>query len=570
MQSSHQKKQIKIKRHSAKKVIRTFFDCMCHFLYVVGIQTVRILRRIRRRILFFLAPFAVLLRYIYTNTIGMQLQKIKKELSFLQLSFAGAKKNIKNAKEQGFFHAIREYFRTLHGNFALHRNFAFSVLNIAVPIGSIFILFSAINYWNGLNFGLIFSNNGTQIAVIQNEGIYEKATELVNQRMVHDTIQKESNVKFSPGFQLVAADSNYSSAGSVCDLLIKQSNGIIEEASGLYVDGTLMGAVKSSADLRYMLQNLLNVAKGSNTDVTARFTQNVEIISGLYPTTSIISTDEMRKIICGTSKAGTTYTVKQGDTATSIAAANDTTVSDLKRINKNLGDSLHPGDLINLQLAVPALEIELVKTVTSEATIPYTTITQNDDSQYTDYSKVLTQGIDGKQKCVDMVHTINGIEIKRETISKTILAQPVNKVVIVGTKKRPMDEKGIASGKFIWPVPSLHIITTYFTWRWGEFHTGIDISGSSAYGSTIVAADGGTVTMSGPNDGYGYCVIINHGNGMSTLYGHCSKLLVSVGDQVSKGQPIAKVGSTGNSTGPHCHFEVIVGGTKVNPLNYVS
>ena len=165
---------------------------------------------------------------------------------------------------------------------------------------------------------------------------------------------------------------------------------------------------------------------------------------------------------------------------------------------------------------------------------------------------------------------MNGIETERDSISKTVQVQPVNKVVLVGTKRRPVNEKGVPSGNFLWPVPSLHTMTSPFGMRWGEFHKGIDISGSGAYGDTIVAADGGIVSLAGWNDGYGKCVMIDHQNGKSTLYGHCSSLLVSEGEAVSKGQPIARIGSTGNSTGSHLHFEIIVGGSNVNPLRYVS
>lgn len=569
MHSSHENMP-KVKRYHAVMSFGASLNCMCRFLYIVGVQTIRIFRRIRRKTTYYLHPIALILYHLYSISLGRQLRKIKREISFLKLSIAGSRQKVKDAKQHGFGYACHEFLHTLHGNFSLHKRFVCSALNFVIPICSVLILFVAIQYLNGLNFGLILTNNGKQVAVIQNEGVYEKATEMVNQRMVHDTVQEESSVKFAPGFQLTAGKPNYLAAGPVCDLLIKQSNGIIEDASGLYVDGQLMGAVKSSADLRYMLENRLDMAKDNDKNAIAHFTKNVELINGLYPTTSIITTDAMREFINGTSKTGTTYTVKDGDTATSIAQTNHTTISELKKINRSLGDSIHPGDLVQLQVAVPTLEVELVKTVTYDAAIPYSTITQNDDSQYTDYSKVITQGTNGKQRCIDTVYLINGVETKREAVSKTILAQPVNKVVLTGTKKRPVNEKGVASGKFMWPVPSLHVITTYFTWRWGAFHSGLDISGSSAYGSTIVAADGGTVTLAGSNDGYGYCVIINHGNGKSTLYGHCSQLLVSEGEMVSKGQAIAKVGSTGNSTGPHCHFEIIVGGTKVDPLNYVS
>ncbi len=128
-------------------------------------------------------------------------------------------------------------------------------------------------------------------------------------------------------------------------------------------------------------------------------------------------------------------------------------------------------------------------------------------------------------------------------------------------------------GAFIWPLPSSHYITSQFSTRthpvYGveRFHSGIDIGGS--YGSAVYASAGGTVTLAGWNGGYGNCVVIDHGNGMATLYGHNSSLLVSAGQTVSQGQQIARVGSTGVSTGPHLHFEVLVNGVERNPLEYV-
>ena len=131
---------------------------------------------------------------------------------------------------------------------------------------------------------------------------------------------------------------------------------------------------------------------------------------------------------------------------------------------------------------------------------------------------------------------------------------------------------GKSSGSFTWPA-TVRTITSEFGNRlhpiqkvW-KFHSGIDIGAGS--GTSIFAADGGTVSMSGTNGGYGKCVIIDHGGGLQTLYGHCSALLVSAGTKVSKGQVIAKVGSTGDSTGPHLHFEVRKNGTAVNPHNYL-
>ena len=128
-------------------------------------------------------------------------------------------------------------------------------------------------------------------------------------------------------------------------------------------------------------------------------------------------------------------------------------------------------------------------------------------------------------------------------------------------------------GKLGWPCPASSRITSQYGYRilFGvrDFHTGIDIGAGT--GSNIVAAESGTVILAayGWNGGYGNYIIINHGNGVTTRYAHASALYVSAGQTVSKGQVIAAVGTTGNSTGPHLHFEVRINGAHQNPLNYL-
>ena len=126
---------------------------------------------------------------------------------------------------------------------------------------------------------------------------------------------------------------------------------------------------------------------------------------------------------------------------------------------------------------------------------------------------------------------------------------------------------------FGWPCPGYYGITSGFKWRWGRQHKGIDISGGGIYGKPIVAADNGTVSVAGYNNGgYGNYVMINHGNkggtNYITVYGHMSSYAVSSGQQVKKGQVIGYVGNTGRSTGPHLHFEVRVNGTAVDPNQF--
>ena len=128
-------------------------------------------------------------------------------------------------------------------------------------------------------------------------------------------------------------------------------------------------------------------------------------------------------------------------------------------------------------------------------------------------------------------------------------------------------------GKLGWPCPSSSRITSQYGYRilFGvrDFHTGVDIG--AVHGSNICAAESGTVILAnyGWNGGYGNYIILNHGNGITTRYAHASQLYVSAGQTVSKGQVIAAVGTTGNSTGPHLHFEVRINGSHTNPLNYL-
>jgi murein DD-endopeptidase MepM/ murein hydrolase activator NlpD len=131
----------------------------------------------------------------------------------------------------------------------------------------------------------------------------------------------------------------------------------------------------------------------------------------------------------------------------------------------------------------------------------------------------------------------------------------------------------LGSGKYIWPLQSKGSISSYFGYRFHpilrkrKYHSGIDLPAPS--GLSILAADSGVVVFAGWNNGYGKMVILDHGAGFSTVYGHCSIIQVNQGQTVTKGQNIAQVGSTGLSTGPHLHFEVRKNGVAVDPLTYL-
>jgi murein DD-endopeptidase MepM/ murein hydrolase activator NlpD len=149
---------------------------------------------------------------------------------------------------------------------------------------------------------------------------------------------------------------------------------------------------------------------------------------------------------------------------------------------------------------------------------------------------------------------IDGLQAASADLAAKIRAAQANSTV-----------QHVSGAGFMWPVNAP--ITSPFGWRWGRMHEGIDLG--AAYGSPIAAAAAGVVIYAGWESGYGNLVVIDHGGGLATAYGHQSRIAVSVGQSVSQGETIGYVGSTGHSTGPHLHFEVRVNGQAVDPLGYL-
>lgn len=200
----------------------------------------------------------------------------------------------------------------------------------------------------------------------------------------------------------------------------------------------------------------------------------------------------------------------------------------------------------------PLLTVETVEEVTCTQAIPAPLQEQKDPTRILHERKILQEGTDGQEERTHRVTRRCGVEINRENLATKTLTEPVPGIVSVGTAQ------GVdaAQGRFIWPTTGQ--ITSPFGYRiiFGStsFHRGLDIA--NAAGTEILASAGGTVTWASPKGTYGNLLILDHGNGFSTYYAHCSKLLVTVGDTVDQGEKIALMGSTGRSTGPHLHFEV--------------
>lgn len=209
------------------------------------------------------------------------------------------------------------------------------------------------------------------------------------------------------------------------------------------------------------------------------------------------------------------------------------------------------------------LDVRARRSVTYTETIPFGTVTRENDAEYQDYRETLRQGQTGEAVVTAEIQTLDGEENERTIVARTVLRSASDEIIEVGTKNI-----GIGTGSFVRPV-SGYTFTSAFKWRWGRLHSGVDLAVPE--GTPVRASDNGKVILAeNSGDGYGNYIILDHGNGFKTLYGHNSALCVSVGDIVSQGDLIAYSGSTGNSTGPHLHFEIHLDDEKVDPERFLS
>lgn len=246
------------------------------------------------------------------------------------------------------------------------------------------------------------------------------------------------------------------------------------------------------------------------------------------------------------------YIVEGGDTVSAIAAKFNLNPNTILWENK-LGprDYIKPGDKLTI-LPTDGVSYQVKKGDTLEKIAKTYSADVNAILEY-------NQLADASDISNNEILIIPGGQMPTPTPAATSVTAPIQYALL----QIPPPARVVASARLLWPTTS-HKINQYFGWR----HTGVDIDGT--YSSPIYAADDGRVEFAGfDRSGYGNHIIINHGGGIETLYGHASKIFVRVGDSVTKGQTIGMIGCTGWCTGPHVHFEVRIGGQPVNPLSYL-
>lgn len=297
-------------------------------------------------------------------------------------------------------------------------------------------------------------------------------------------------------------------------------------------------------------------AVSSVTDIS--FSQNVMINETAAAKSNVMSVADAIAAITSEKTVKTVYTIESGDTLESVAKNNKTTVDDLLKLNEGYKEdsALIPGE--QLIVTTPAPELSIVTTHKETYEEDYDADVQYVENENLERgtSNVIQEGSKGHRTVTADVRFVNGKETSRTVEKQTVTQTAVPEIIEVGTKTPGTYQKPISGGTFV----------TGFDYD--QYQFGVDWACEEGT-SVKASADGKVIRASWYSD-YGYCVDIQHEDGVVTRYGQLSSFNVAVGDTVKQGDVIAYSGDTGNSSQPHLHFEVLVNGNPVNPLNYVS
>jgi murein DD-endopeptidase MepM/ murein hydrolase activator NlpD len=346
-----------------------------------------------------------------------------------------------------------------------------------------------------------------------------------------------------------------------------------ETAYQFVVDGKIWFAVSKKEDLEEILDEykeeyLNNIDKHAKVR-KIDFLQKTEIVEVKIKPDNIDKLKVAKEKIYAVEEEAVIIEVKKGDNFWNLAKANALTVSELEILNPDADPfKIFPGDKLVVKPVNPALDVIVEFENTVIESIPFKNEYKKVNNLFKNQQKILKKGVEGEKEVRYYITLLNGYQKSLAIVNENILKQPVNAIIQIGTRTTAFRggkiNYGVVHGKRISSLYGnrIHPITGR-----RRFHDGLDIAAN--HGNGVYAYTDGKVVQAGWNGGYGNCVLVDHGNGLKTRYGHLSKISVRVGQRVKTGERIGAVGSTGNSTGPHLHFEVIKWGRTQNPLNYL-
>ncbi len=500
--------------------IRVIINAIGQMLYRVGLQTeylfiqgLRICKRIGRvlsRGLKALFSFAI-------GPLAALFLSIGRDLAapFYQF-FVGIRNALRAAHEEAEAGGSgkRAGFEYLKGGLRSYGHLTLDALRYLLPAGALCLFVFTAQSILGSSFSLGVNYNGDFLVFIENESVWDTAEKMVQERVV---ASEGAKVEWEqhPVFELQLVDpAARTNVSELADKIITASSNQIMRAVGIRINGELIGMVEDGQAIQNMLTaHLAQYDDGTHESVD--FLYPIEQIPGVYFTNSVSDTQAVM-------------------------------------------NTLQSGDL---------LSVKTMDTIEYEETVEYTTETVESDQYDKGVRFVSQRGSNGSQHVVARETRVNGQVFSVEPVEVTVIKEMVPRIVTVGTRK-PTYTVGsvVGNGTMIFPVPQLSYITTRFG-QGRPAHRGIDLCAPA--GTPVLAVDNGVVIEAGSHASWGNYVLIDHGNGYTTRYAHCTALMVAPGSAVSAGQQIGTVGRTGFASGNHVHFELTSGGRLIDPAPYL-
>ena len=492
------------------------------------------------------------------------------------------------------------FFRYVRHAMRVYREHGKSVFNIVAPALSAAAVIVLCVFASSYRLGVRVELDGERIADVPDEAYFLSAAGTAESRLGDSA---DGSVISRAEYTVIPVRrTGFTPQNDITDRIIRLVCGEnTVNACGVFVNDVFLCALTDEDTLERVRSEILSdyadLHGFDGDDATVEFVDDIKTTPGLYPAGSMIKDAQwLRSYMKGYRAPAKYYTVKAGDTLSSVLRANGLTERQLRSLNPQAEVSEpEAGTRLVVVAAKPNMSIRATVTYIEEESIPFETLRRSDPDLAIGFVSVIVQGAEG---CDAISYTdtyIDGVltDQKSEAVRLNVRA-PANALIRVGTNTKSyaqaaggmsaysyLDSSSLYSvsprlyksqgGGFVWPAPDNCF---YLSQGFSDSHKGIDIISSdegSSRGRRIVAAADGVVSWVTYHWSWGYYVRVDHGGGIVTGYAHAleGSFRVVEGQYVTAGTQLSSIGTTGNSTGYHLHFEVWVDGTRVNPLPYV-
>ena len=492
------------------------------------------------------------LRVMLKDSLRQASVKIKESLRFMRREMIDDPEGFIRRAGHSIGYGIVGFFR----GFASFSRFLLMPLSVLLVLGGMIIM-------SAYSVGLEVRLDGEVVGYVTDAASFDAARLAVEERYsqrLGEAFRMEQTPVYAVSLvsraKLVSGEQLEENIAAVCENAAGKTYGV-------FVDGALIGTYTNENAIYEMLDAIKLPYQTGAAGETVVFMNDVQVIQDMYADQFEMTIADLRaKLLCGDTTHE--YAIAAGDTVEKICAHFGLGERTLYLLNPGINLAEAPvGTVITVGGGDPIVSVQVSKTVTYEEEVPFDVQVSTTSSMWAGSKQILSAGRVGITQYTAQIVVVDGVEVSRNIINQTVKSTPVTQYELLGTK--PIS----SAGTFIWPIAGNYVITSPFgAWRGDHYHEGVDIAAN--YNTSILAIDAGVVTVAGwSGGGHGYNVEIDHGNGIVSRYSHCNGVNVSVGQTVYQGQRIAGVGSTGNSTGNHCHMTLCIDGVYVDPMKYL-